>query len=76
MGMATLDLTRSNQAMQRTAGRSAFYLSMAFTFNSHPHALMPSRPRSVTATLRGFSVYPERFHPSVFSPAVADLGSR
>ena len=32
----------SNQAMQRTAGRSAFQLSMIYTFNLQPHAPSPA----------------------------------
>ena len=32
----------SNQAMQRTAGRSAFSLPMTSTFNLQPHALSPA----------------------------------
>jgi hypothetical protein len=35
--------------------------------------LIPSSPDSVTATLRGLAVYPERSHASVFSSAVAHL---
>ena len=31
-----------NQAMQRAAGRSAFSLSMTFTFYPQPHALSPA----------------------------------
>jgi len=37
-------------------------------------ALISSSPHSVTATLRGLAVYPERSHASVFSSAVAHLG--
>jgi hypothetical protein len=32
----------SNQAMQRTAGRSAFPLSMTSTFNQQPHSTLAS----------------------------------
>ena len=35
-------LKRSNQAMQRTAGRSAFPLSMTSTFNLQPRAPSPA----------------------------------
>jgi hypothetical protein len=34
--------TRPNQAMQRTAGRSAFQLSMTSPFNLQPHAPSPA----------------------------------
>jgi len=37
-----LFLARPNQAMQRTAGRSAFQLSMTSTFNPQPRSLSPA----------------------------------
>ena len=36
------DTRQPNQAMQRTAGRSAFPLSMTSTFNQQPHAPSPA----------------------------------
>ena len=71
---------RSSQLL--AAPRLGF--SMTSTFNPQSHTLMPSRPRSFTATLRGLSVYPAASQLAVFSPAsrcvvnfmLTDLGSR
>ena len=41
-GMTRPPSMKSNQALQRTAGRSAFLLSMTSTFNQQPHAPSPA----------------------------------
>jgi len=61
----------SNQAMQRTAGRSAFQLSMTSTLYPQPRALIcRSAPHP-----SGF-VHVTAWQSVPFSPAVADLVSR